>query len=464
MSHQHEEKYADEERQEERGLFKAAPVIVEDASQSSLWKAMGRKPAGMQGLGNMAPSMGRPDDKMYGFPGMGTETWGLGPVKEPMKQDEPVQETWTQGRVQPPYQAPEVNVPSIETMSRWKVKVLKHPFGGYRTIKLVGVNNPQELAQVFHHLYTEKLFVGKMEPNTIFYKVIEHFRCRASFTHNFDTCKLELQAWEDPNDSEGPYMIEFIQKSIGGREAFSYLVSRVAAELKAMGKAMKYGNDREIFAPVQHKPAVADDPLQMPAPIGSSTPVHHSRLSVKDEQASNWGKILTLRTYPIFSETIRIIAKAVEEDSNLKVISTKKEVFEACCKELNEVLDPATVHNVLRITDKLVQVKLEESDENGLKEIVNQRLLLALTKTLAHNCGAKKVHKQKWMRSVAIEERAMALLWKLAANKDKFDNFADSKLQEVLERLERVNKQLTAQSHKCMIDLTENIRAMLAAC
>merc|ERR1719245_1107476 len=137
-----------------------------------------------------------------------------------------------------------------------------------------------------------------------------------------------------------------------------------------MGKALKYGNDRDIYAPVEHKPIAVDDPLQMPALLGSAGPTHQVRFTVKDEQASNWVKILTLRTYPIFSETIRIIAKAVEEDKdreNLKVISTKKEVFEACCKELNEVLDPATVHNVLRITDKLVQLKLEESDESGLK-------------------------------------------------------------------------------------------------
>jgi len=473
MSNPNEEKYVDDEdRQEPRGVFKRGnfnALDVEEPARMSLGDSvMGRKGNGMQGLRDLAPNLGKgQESKMYGMLS-GYDAYMSPNLKigEPMKQDSSAP-TEFRARPQPiPYQAPEVKIPSFES---YKVKEVKHPVRGYRTIKLNGVNNDRELAQVFQHLYAEKLFVGKEKPNTIHFKPMENFKCRVSFTHNdnFDTCKLEFQAWRDTNDSKSPYLIEFIQKSVNGRETFNYLITRVAAELKAMGKASKYGNDREIFAPVVTQATDPNDPLQMPTPLGGVGPTHQLRFTVKDEQASNWVKILSLRTYPIFSETIRIIAKAVEEDNdreNLKIISTKREVFEACCKELNDVLDPATVHNVLRITDKLVQLMLEESDADGLKEVVDKQLLLAVVKTLAHNCGAKKVHKHRWMRSVAIEERATALLWKLAAHKDRFNNFSDSKmLQDVLDHLGRIHKQLTAQSHKCMVDLTEGIRDMLAA-
>jgi len=268
-----------------------------------------------------------------------------------------------------------------------------------------------------------------MSPALTFQPNSRDLKCKGSFTHDFCTCRFEMQVWQAEAKE---HILEFRRKSLSGRDAYEYLIRYMGAELKEAGRATKYGNNIEIY-PIPEVPEDLGD-LAMPSFGGVGS--HTGMIQVDDgrgfpitldseDQIQNWSNTIMKGNWPSSEETLRLCARSCLYPDNRKMLAEQSDFQEAVIKELHHNSDATSCHNALTIILGL----LGESAEN----FVADELLSAVARCLLTHSGMKQPSKRKTTRSVALQRAALKVLLLLSENAEKYDRKYVNVTLDVLE-------------------------------
>jgi len=313
---------------------------------------------------------------------------------------------------------------AIPHLQELQIKERKNPYDKSQVIVLT---MPDEISAVDQEAHIRKTFgivyevLQEMSPDLTFQPSLTDLKCKVTFTHDFCTGRFEIQVWRV--EGNGQHILEFRRKSLGGRDAYEYLIRHMGAELKKKGCAEKYGNDIEIFPLPEIVDGLGD--LAMPSfgGVGSLTgkrPIDETKgfpiTLDSEDQIENWSDIVTKRNWPSCGETLRLCARSCLHQNNREMLARHTGFQKAVVKELQQNGDATNCHNALTIIHNL----LEKTDSGGSFE--EDELLSAVAECLMTYSGVKqKGSKQKTLRSVALERAALKVLLLLSENVAKYD-------------------------------------------
>lgn len=323
-----------------------------------------------------------------------------------------------------------IAIPHLQEMA---IKERVTPFNKAQVIILTKLKDASEGDQEKHIRETYGISYGilqEMSPALTFQPDMKHLKCKGSFTHDFCTCGFETQVWRVEGTN---YILEFRRRSVSGRDAFEYLIRHMGVELKAKGRAEKYGNNIDIYP----FPMIPDDlgDLGMPSfgGVGSytgMTPLNDERgfpISLDSEdQIQNWSNIVMERNWPSCKETLRLCARSCLSSDNRKALAEHSEFQQAVISELMNNEDATSCHNALTI----IIAVLEETEGNCL---VENELLSAVARALLAYSGVRQQGKAKTIRSVALERAALKVLVLLSENMGQYDQKQVNVVLDVLE-------------------------------
>jgi len=312
----------------------------------------------------------------------------------------------------------------IPHLQEFQIKVRKNLYDPSQVIVLTKPNEISAVDQAAHIRRSFRIVyevLQAMSPDLTFQPSLTDLKCKVNFTHDFCTCRFEIQVWLV--EGNGEHILEFRRKSLGGRDAYEYSIRYMGAELKKKGCAEKYGNDIEIYPLPEIIDGLGD--LAMPSfgGVGSltgKTPIDETKgfpiTLDSEDQIENWSDIVTKRNWPSCGETLRLCARSCLHPNNREMLAKHTGFQKAVVKELQQNGDATSCHNALTIVHNL----LEKTDSGGSFD--EDELLSASAECLMTYSGVKqKGSKQKTLRSVALERAALKVLLLLSENVAKYD-------------------------------------------
>jgi len=318
---------------------------------------------------------------------------------------------------------PSAKLQRLPNLDKMLVKELNNPYKGAHAVIIDVTSGPDEVQSV-RNCFGQAYKIMQETKGLTFKPNSKELKCRGSFTHNFEICTFECQSWKvnpsvaKTSNPKSEYVYEFRNKGLSGRDAFNYLVQHVSAALKALGLVTQFGNGFEIYSvedtifPESDVDSDLGD-LAMPMMGGGVLPMPmmtaSPKLQLMDEQLENWAMILETRKYPIYAETLSLIAKCCSDKENFKMLAGRKEVTRAVCKELAHGTDPSGVYNALHIASTII----EQGSAEEVNALVDQNLFCSVLNSLAMHSGGKKINKTKITRSATIEFDCLNLLCSL---------------------------------------------------
>jgi len=349
------------------------------------------------------------------------------------------------------YEARSTPVPLPPHLREMAIRELKSPYVKSQVIILDIPDDLTEEECKNHVRETFKVSYGilqDMAPDVTFQPNTKDLKCKGSFTQDFCTVNFEAAVWRVHESQDGKgnvHIYEFRRKSIAGRDAFEYLIRKVGAALKDKGLATMYGNGVEIFPPMEIE--MPDDlgDLAMPSfgGMGSHTSIPKETndgdfpITLEDdEQMDRMCKTIDDRQWPMYEETVRLLARCCCDSENTRIMAEHSDLQKVLIKELQLGSDSTNTHNVLTILFAILESASSEQSivdvEDGILLAVTEALMTCLG--LKHKKGASKV-----VRSVALERAALKVLLLLS---EKPEHYNQKQVQEVLHMLEEAPKKM----------------------
>jgi len=383
--------------------------------------------------------------KSLGMEPMGMESMGLG---MPSLSRNTMENSQSLYNVEDLYDARSkpITLPHLQEMP---ISDLKSP---YNKMQVITLEKPEGLDVSGCDKYIRETFgisygvLQDMAPAVTFKPNAKALKCRGSFTQDFCTCRFEAQVWRveaSRTEEENIYILEFRQKTLGGRDAFEYLISKMAAALKEAGRAKVYGNGMEIIPLGQN--SIPDDLGELAMPsfggMGSHTSIscenNNKGFPINLENGdllNSWCEIIAERKWPAYEETLRTLARCCCDGDNKKVIAEHPDLQKALIKDLQLEMDATSCQNNLTVLYAILE---EASCEQC---VVEDGILLGVAQTFMTHTGLNLQRgTSKLPRSVSLERVALKILLILS---EKPKQYNQKQVQEVLQVLEGAHRKL----------------------
>jgi len=383
--------------------------------------------------------------KSLGMEPMGMESMGLG---MPSLSRNTMENSQSLYNVEDLYDARSkpITLPHLQEMP---ISDLKSP---YNKMQVITLEKPEGLDVSGCDKYIRETFgisygvLQDMAPAVTFKPNAKALKCRGSFTQDFCTCRFEAQVWRvqaSRTEEENIYILEFRQKTLSGRDAFEYLISKMAAALKEAGRAKVYGNGMEII-PLGLN-SIPDDLGELAMPsfggMGSHTSIscenNNKGFPINLENGdllNSWCEIIAERKWPAYEETLRTLARCCCDGDNKKVIAEHPDLQKALIKDLQLEMDATSCQNNLTVLYAILE---EASCEQC---VVEDGILLGVAQTFMTHTGLNLQRgTSKLPMSVSLERVALKILLILS---EKPKQYNQKQVQEVLQVLYGAHRKL----------------------
>jgi len=338
--------------------------------------------------------------------------------------------------------------PLSEYYKEMKIRVLSSPFVKSQVIILsirAGLTDEECKNWVRETFKISYDILRAMAPDVTVQPNKDNLKCKGSCTRDFCTVNFEAAVWrvESQDDKGDVYIYEFRRKSISGRDAFEYLIRKVAAELKDKGRANLYGNGMEIFPPMEIEMPRNLGVLAMPSfgGMGSYTSIPKEKcdrgfpisLAKDHEHMNRMCKTIADRQWPIYEENLRLFARCCCNSENVRVMAEHPSLQKVLIKELKLGSDSTNTHNILTILYAIVESAPSDAEDG---------MLCAVAETLKTCLGLnQKKGESKVVKSIAIERAAIKVLLLLSEEPNIFAHGVQDKLEEASKKMDRLNSE-----------------------
>jgi len=417
---------------------------MEPMSKQGFSHSLGMMPLGMEPKRGFSHSLGM---MPLGMEPMGMESMGMG-LDMPSLSRKTMEKSQSLYNVDDLYDARSkpITLPHLQEMP---ISDLTSPYNKMQVIKL---EKPEGLDVSGCDKYIRETFgisygvLQDMAPAVTFKPNNKALKCRGSFTQDFSTCRFEAQVWRvqaSHSEQENIYILEFRQKTLSGRDAFEYLISKMAAALKEAGRAKVYGNGMEII-PLGLN-SIPDDLGEFAMPsfggMGSCTSIscenNNKGFPINLENGdllNSWCEIIAERKWPAYEETLRTLARCCCDGDNKKVIAEHPDLQKALIKDLQLEMDATSCQNNLTVLYAILE---EASCEQC---VVEDGILLGVAQTFMTHTGLNLQRgTSKLPRSVSLERVALKILLILS---EKPKQYNQKQVQEVLQVLDGAHRKL----------------------